>query len=151
MGVIQFGFSKTYEWLPREVELLSAAAERCVLAAEKARLVRDLAAREGQIRELAGRMLEVEERERRRISSELHDETGQSLLCIRLQLEMLEAATPENCAHLKSGLGEARALTESTIVEIRRLISALSPAVLQQLGLAAALRQLATRLRQSHR
>ncbi|RPI11640.1 MAG: sensor histidine kinase, partial [Acidobacteriales bacterium] len=150
MGVIQFGFSKTYEWLPREVELLSAAAERCVLAAEKARLVRDLAAREGQIRELAGRMLEVEERERRRISSELHDETGQSLLCIRLQLEMLEAATPENCAHLKSGLSEARALTESTIVETRRLISALSPAVLQQLGLTAALRQLAARLRQSH-
>lgn len=149
-GVMQFGFPRLYEWLPREVELLSAAAERCMLAAEKARLVEDLAAREEEVRRLAEHMLQVEDRERRRISSELHDEAGQSLLCIRLQLEMLEQSAPASCAHLKAGLAEARAVTEKTIVEMRRLISALSPAVLDQLGLAAALRQLAARLRQLH-
>ena len=42
-GVMQFGFSKSYEWLPREQELLAAAAERCLMAAEKARLMEDLA------------------------------------------------------------------------------------------------------------
>jgi len=147
IGIIQFGFAKSYEWLPREVEVLTAAAERCVLAAEKARLMQELAAREAQIRELAGHMLQVEERERRRISSELHDEAGQSLMCIRLQLEMLEMAAVDSCATLRPGLGEVRALTERTIVEIRRLLSALSPAVLEELGLAPALRQLVTRLR----
>ncbi len=150
-GVMQFGFRKCYPWLPREAELLTTAAERCLLAAQKARLVEDLAAREEQIRELAERTMRVEERERRRISTELHDEAGQSLLCIRLQLEMLEGAAPEADIRLKTGLAEARALTESTIVEIRRLISALSPAVLEQLGLAPALRQLAHRLRQFHK
>ncbi len=149
-GVMQFGFPRSYEWLPREVELLSAAAERCMLAAGKARLVEDLAAREEQVRRLAEHMLQVEERERRRISSELHDEAGQSLLCIRLQLELLERSAPASCAPLKAGLGEVRALTEKTIVEMRRLISALSPAVLDQLGLAAALRQLAARLQRLH-
>ncbi len=147
---MQFGFPRSYEWLPREVELLSAAAERCMLAAEKARLVQDLAAREEQVRRLAEHMLQVEERERRRISSELHDEAGQSLLCIRLQLELLERSAPASCASLKTGLGEVRALTEKTIVEMRRLISALSPAVLDQLGLTAALRQLAARLQRLH-
>jgi signal transduction histidine kinase len=122
-----------------------------MLAAEKARLVEDLAAREDLVRRLAERMLQVEEEERRRISSELHDEAGQSLLCIRLQLELLERSVPESCAPLKEGLSEARALTEKTIVEIRRLISALSPAVLEELGLAAALRHLAARLRRLHR
>jgi signal transduction histidine kinase len=149
-GVVQFGFSCSYEWLPREQELLLAAAERCMLAAEKARLVEDLAAREDLVRRLAERMLQVEEAERRRISSELHDEAGQSLLCIRLQLELLERSVPESCAPLKAGLSEARALTEKTIVEIRRLISALSPAVLEELGLAPALRHLAARLRRLH-
>ena len=150
-GVLQFGFSKPYGWLPREVEVLSVAAQRCLQAAEKARLMEDLAAREAQVRELAGRMFQVEERERRRISTELHDEAGQSLLCVRLQLEMLERSVPPGSPQLRAGLGEARELTERTIVEIRRLIAALSPAVLEELGLAAALRQLANRLRRLHR
>jgi signal transduction histidine kinase len=147
-GVMQFGFTKLYEWLPREAELLSAAAERCLLAAQKARLMEDLARREEQVRELAERVLHVEERERRRISAELHDEAGQSLLCIRLQLEMLEKSLPDSDVKLRSSLGELRIMAERTIIEIRRLLSDLSPAVLEELGLAPALRQLANRLRQ---
>ncbi len=149
-GVMQFGFSRPYDWLPREQELLAAAAERCLMAAEKARLMEDLAAREEQVRQLAEHILHVEEVERRRISRELHDEAGQSLLCIRLQLEMLEQALPDDAGEWKSRLREARDLTERTILEIRRLIAALSPAVLQQLGLGAALRQLVSRFRQLH-
>ena len=145
---MQFGFTKPYEWLPREAELLSAAAERCLLAAQKARLMEDLARREEQVRELAERVLHVEERERRRISAELHDEAGQSLLCIRLQLEMLEKSLPDSDVKLRASLGELRVMAERTIIEIRRLLSDLSPAVLEELGLAPALRQLANRLRQ---
>lgn len=148
-GVMQFGFRNHYEWLPREQELLSAAAERCLVAAEKARLVEDLARREEQVRTLAEHMLHVEEAERRRISRELHDEAGQSLLTVRLQLEMIEATLPEH-ADTRLRLREVREVTERTIIEIRRLIAALSPAVLEQLGLGAALRQLVTRFRAVH-
>ncbi len=144
-GVMQFGFEKPYEWLPREQELLAAAAERCLMAAEKARLMEDLAQREEQVRRLAEHMLHVEEMERRRISRELHDEAGQSLLCIRLQIEMIERGLPESEREWRGKLGEARDLTERTILEMRRLIAALSPAVLEQLGLGAALRQLVNR------
>jgi signal transduction histidine kinase len=149
-GVMQFGFSKPYEWLPREQELLAAAAERCLMAAEKARLMENLAASEDQIRQLAEHMLHVEEMERRRISRELHDEAGQSLLCIRLQMELLEQALPVEHEEWISKLREARDLTERTILEMRRLIAALSPAVLEQLGLGAALRQLVNRFRRLH-
>jgi signal transduction histidine kinase len=150
LGVMQLGFERRYEWLPRELDLLAAAAERCMMAAEKARLIEDLAAREDQIRQLAGRMLHVEEMERRRISRELHDETGQSLLCVRLQLEMLEQNLPDPHGEWKGKLSETRDLTERTILEMRRLIAALSPAVLEQLGLGAALRQLVNRFRRMH-
>jgi signal transduction histidine kinase len=147
---MQLGFARKYEWLPREQELLEAAAERCVMAAEKARLLDDLACRENQIRELAEHMLHVEEMERRRISRELHDETGQSLLCMRLQMEMLEQSLPASEQLWRGKLAETRDLTERTILEMRRLIAALSPAVLEQLGLGAALRQLVNRFRRIH-
>jgi len=149
-GVLQFSFDKEFEWLPRERELLAAAAERCWMAIEKARLAEGLAAREEQVRQLAEHMLHVEEAERRRISRELHDEAGQSMLCIRLQMEMLESSLPDSMDKQRTGLREAREMTERTILEIRRLIAALSPAVLEQLGLGAALRQLVNRFRQVH-
>ena len=149
-GVLQFGFKREYAWLPRELELLEAAAERCWLAAEKARLMEDLARREEQIRRLAGHMVEIEESERRRISRELHDEAGQSLLCVRLQLEMAEQDMPGGFGEVRKRVADARDLTEHSIIEIRRLIAALSPAILEQMGLAAALRQLVGRFRSIH-
>src|SRR5712672_3724161 len=88
--------------------------------------------------------------ERRRISRELHDEAGQSLLCIRLQMELLEQSLPESELATKEKLRDARDLTERTILEMRRLIAALSPAVLEQLGLGAALRQLVNRFQRLH-
>ncbi len=142
-GVIQLGFRKAYEWLPRELELLATAAERIRQASEKARLAEELAAREEQVRRLAAALVHVEEAERQRISRELHDEAGQSLLWLRLQLEMLEQRAPEE---LKPGLTEARQTVERTITEVRRLVADLSPAVLEHLGLPAALRRLLGRL-----
>ncbi len=147
VGVIQLAFSKAYRWLPRETEFLVAAAERCWQAIVKTQLLENLAKRERQLREMAERMLQVEEAERRRISCELHDEAGQSLLYIRLVLEMLERSMAGAPADWLRRLRQGREALETTIVEVRRLISALSPAVLEQLGLEAALRQLVSRLR----
>ena len=149
-GIMQFAFSKAYPWLPREFQLLVAAGEHCRLACEKARLMEELAARERQVRALAGHMLQVEEAERRRISRELHDEAGQLLLYVRLRLEKLEGRAPDSPPELKAELAAARQLVEQTIVEIRRLLADLSPAVLEQLGLAAALRQMVSRFRRLH-
>lgn len=144
-GVMQLGFRKRYPWLRREREVLEIAAMRSLAAAEKARLMEQLASSERQVRALAARMLETEEIERRRISRELHDEAGQSLLCMRLNLEMLEHALGDSEAVAK--VRETREMAERTVREIRRILSALNPEVLERLGLAAAIRQLGTRLR----
>ncbi len=147
-GVAQFRFSKVYGSLPRERELLKAAAERCVLSLDKLRLTENLAQSEDRVRRLARRMIQVEEAERRRISRDLHDEAGQSLLCIRLRLEILEAAAEAGRdPGLRAGIAETRQLTERAILETRRLIAALSPSLLSQMGLEAALRQLVQRFR----
>lgn len=143
-GIVQYAFAADRELLPRELEMLGAAGDRCYAAAQKTRLLEDVALREEQLSKLAIRMLMVEENERRRISRELHDDAGQSLVVIRLQMEMIEQALPEGSEE-RDRLSEARDITEKTILDIRRLISDLSPAVLEQLGLGAALRQLVKR------
>jgi signal transduction histidine kinase len=145
-GVLQFAFPAGRVLLPREIEMLSIAGERCCGAVRKARMMEEIALREEQLSKLAIRMLMVEENERRRISRELHDDAGQSLVVIRLQMELIEQLLPEGSEE-RERLAEARDITEKTILDIRRLISDLSPAVLQQLGLGAALRQLANRFR----
>ena len=139
-GVVALGFSYEYHCLPREMKLFEAIAERCALAIEKAQLVEELRLREERIRQLGEHMMKVEEEERRRISRELHDEVGQALLVARLYLEMIEGMlSNEKAARLK--LKDTREVVETTIVEMRRLISALSPNVLQELGLPASIRQ----------
>lgn len=139
-AVIQVGFRQDYPWLPREQALLEIATERCRGAFERMRL-------QAEVRhlQLAARHAEAEERQR--IGRELHDETAQALLFLRLQLEMMEREAEDP---MKRRLREARGLVENAVVELRRLIAALSPAVLDRLGLVSALRQLVTRFRKTH-
>jgi signal transduction histidine kinase len=72
------------------------------------------------------------------------------MLCIRLQLEMLEKSLHPDQSIVRSKLLETIDVTEKTIIEIRRIIAALSPSVLEQLGLSAALRQLTSKFRRLH-
>jgi signal transduction histidine kinase len=134
-AAIQLGFPVPYPWLPRELELMEAAAEHFRKAAERALLLEE-------VERLAAAARQAEDDERRRIGRELHDEAGQSLLSLRLQLEMMErGADPP----MRACLQEARGVLERTVVELRRIIAALSPAVLERLGLARALHLLAGR------
>jgi signal transduction histidine kinase len=139
-ALLQFGFRVRYPWLPRELALLVAAGERCHEALERARMERE-------IRRLEAETRCAEEEERRRIGRELHDEAGQSMLLLRLQLEMIERDAPEL---LRPRLAETRALVGRTVEGLRRLIAALSPAGLDRLGLESVLRQLAARFRKVH-
>jgi signal transduction histidine kinase len=135
VALIQLAFPVAYPWLPRELALLAAAAERCREAIERRRM-------EQEIQRLSAETRRAEEEERRRIGRELHDETGQSMLTLRLQLELMERDAP---APLRQRLRDARAIVEHTVDELRRIVTALSPAVLERLGLEAAIRQLTAR------
>jgi signal transduction histidine kinase len=138
--VAQFGFAADYPWMPRELALLDAVAERCRAAADRQRM-------QAENRRLETEARCAEEEERRRIGRELHDETGQALLLLRLQLEMMERDAP---AVLRTRIAEARRVAETAVVEIRRIMAALNPDVLERLGLAAALRQLVARFQKNH-
>jgi signal transduction histidine kinase len=135
VALLQLGFAVPYPWLPRELAMLHAAGARCFEAMERFRM-------QCEVRRLEAESRRAEEEERRRIGRDLHDEAGQSLVLLRLQLEMMERDAPDG---LRQRLAQARLITERTVGELRRTIAALSPAVVERLGLAAALRQLTAR------
>lgn len=89
--------------------------------------------------ELSRHLLKVQEEERRRISRELHDETGQALMVLRFQLEML-AGQDEN-RQVAGKVREALELLDRTIEGLRRTIARLSPRVLEEFGLSTAIRR----------
>ena len=89
--------------------------------------------------ELSRQLLNAQEEERRRISRELHDETGQGLMVLRFQLEML--ASDARTGVEKGKLQESLELLDRTIEGLRRTIARLSPRVLEELGLAAGIRR----------
>lgn len=138
IGVLIIGFEKPYQWLPTERELLRAIADRSALAIERARIGEVLREREARIAELSGHLLRVQEEERKRISRELHDETGQALMVIRLYLGMLEQVAGTRA---RGKIRETVGVVDRTIEGIRRIIGRLSPLVLQELGLVAGIRK----------
>jgi len=93
---------------------------------------------QGRLRELAEFLQTVREDERTRIARELHDELGQSLTALRIDLNWLlnriEQANPATRERLQSALG----LVERTVDAVRRISEDLRPRMLDDLGLAAA-------------
>ena len=100
-----------------------------------------------EIRHLEWESRRAEQKERRRISRDLHDEAGQAIAHLRLQLEMMGREAPEP---LRARLAEACQLAARTAIELRRIVAALTPTALERLGLEAALRQLVARFVRSY-
>jgi two-component system sensor histidine kinase UhpB len=96
---------------------------------------------ESERRDSARRALLVQERERRRIARELHDEVGQTLTGVMLQVEGLAGRIPEE---LREQLDELRETARAGTEEVRRIASRLRPEALEDLGLQSALAALAT-------
>ncbi|GAA3216117.1 hypothetical protein GCM10020256_18170 [Streptomyces thermocoprophilus] len=88
----------------------------------------------------AARALRAQEHERRRVARELHDEVGQTLTAVLLQLKRVADRAP---ADLRDDVTQVQEATRAGLDEIRRIARRLRPGVLEELGLPSALRALA--------
>jgi two-component system sensor histidine kinase UhpB len=98
---------------------------------------------ETERRESGFRALVAEESERRRVAAELHDEIGQRLTALLLQLDRLGRLAP---AELGAEFTVTTTATKETLEVVRQLARRLRPEVLDELGLVPALRNLCDRL-----
>ena len=94
-----------------------------------------------RLRSLTAQLAEVSEAERRRLSQELHDQVGQNLTALGINLNIIrtEASTGAS-ASLLSRLDDSLSLVEQTTQRIRDVMADLRPPVLDDYGLVAALK-----------
>jgi signal transduction histidine kinase len=98
-----------------------------------------------QLRLLSRRLLEVQEQERVRIAREVHDELGQALTAIKIDLQQLSSREHS----LQDSVAPIAAKIDGTVDLVRRIAADLRPSVLDDLGISAALEQQLRRLKES--
>lgn len=95
---------------------------------------------EEDLRRLSGQLLRTQEEERRRISRDLHDATGQNLVALATMLGQLSGSPPSIERKSRALISECQGLVEQCIREVRTLSYALYPPGLDESGLEGAIR-----------
>jgi two-component system sensor histidine kinase UhpB len=124
-----------------DAQALEIFGDQAAVALENAQLYTALQTERERLRALSARLTQVQEAERARIARELHDEAGQALTSVRLQLDLVGAILPPDApSAARQHLQEAQDLISRTLEEIRRISIDLRPSLLDDLGLLPALR-----------
>jgi signal transduction histidine kinase len=104
----------------------------------------------GELQQLSARLLEIEEEGRRKLSRELHDEVGQALALLQIEISHAHGLLPAQPEAARERLRRARELAETTVQSVRDISLLLRPPLLDDLGLSPALQfQLEQFLRRS--
>ena len=107
--------------------------------------VRDITNRlqaEEAIRALSFSLLTAQEMERKRIASDLHDDLGQALAILKIQIKNLQIKLPNNQDELKEEYEKTLDYTDQIIKKVRKLSHGLTPIILGDFGLTASLQSL---------
>lgn len=125
---------------PQHVEIMKALVSQAVAAIRNAQLFEQVQAGRERLQLLSHRLVEIQETERRFIAQELHDEAGQSLASLQIQLLVLEQQAKQPEA-IVAGVAEMKKNVEEVAENLHRLASHLRPASLDHVGLLKALSQ----------
>jgi signal transduction histidine kinase len=138
---------------PRDVEIALASLPdhgrttvQMVLTdiTERERGKREIERSRSELRRLAASLVDAREEERKRIARELHDELGQRLTALKMELSALQPPAASGLATpAQQHLTEALAMLDDTVATVRRIATHLRPAMLDDLGLVAAIEWLA--------
>jgi signal transduction histidine kinase len=141
LAVLVAGARQPFALASEDVVLLSGLASRAVISIQNVELSAKLEAQYQLLRKISLRMVNAQEEERRHLSRELHDELGQALTALKINLDLARRALPTNApSQVSNGLAEASSLAISVLERARSLSLKFHPAILDDLGLVSALR-----------
>lgn len=118
-----------------DLYLLEALATQISLVMQSASQLEQIRSANDQLRFLTHKLLSVQEEERQRISRELHDEAGQSLTMLKLDLQTVRRDLPAELQPLNERLNRSIELIDQTTQRIRELSYLLRPPTLDTLNL----------------
>ncbi|HEX2742530.1 MAG TPA: PAS domain S-box protein [Rubrobacter sp.] len=130
------------KWLVESetADTFASLANQAASALENARFYEELTGRERQLHDLVVQLLAVQEEERRRVAYDIHDGLAQTAAAAHHHLQAFARHHPPGSAQGREDLDEALELVRSVVGEARQLIHDLRPTVLDDFGLAAAVR-----------
>lgn len=132
-----------------DVRLLTSIADQISVAIENARLFEAVSQQRERLQQLGIRLAETEEAERQRIARELHDQVGQNLTALGINLNIIRTLAEQAPTNdLYNRLEDSVFLVEETTVQIRTVMEELRPPMLDDYGLMATLRWSAERFAQ---
>ena len=140
LGIMNVACSSDRYFTESDFALFDSIGFQVGLAVENSLLYRESKQKEELRGQLLSSIIGAQEDERKRISRELHDGSGQNLTAAIMNVESLEGLVPEKDALLKQKLGRVKALISHTLEDLRRLTHDLRPMALDDLGLASAIR-----------
>ncbi len=132
-------------WMLVKGELLRKALEESPRILGVAVDVSDVKRAQFQLEQLAKRLMEAQEEERKRISRELHDDIGQRVALLAIELDMVRQQLGGE-SEIRERIEQLQALTGELGTDLHLLSHALHSAKLKHLGLEAALRELCSRM-----
>ena len=141
LGVMNLRLPASQSISDSDTQLLASVADQISMALENAQLFETIRHHHQRLRQLNVRLSEAEERERRRLARELHDQVGQNLTALSLNLKIIQTMLPAETAAARRLL-ESQKLIEEITGQIRSVMAELRPAILDDYGLPAALRWL---------
>ena len=106
---------------------------------ERRRWERELMESRERLQELACHLQDVREEQRSRIAREIHDELGQALTALKMDVHWLGRSLPEDAPKLLDKIRAMSDLISGTVQSVRRICSELRPGILDDFGLVAAI------------
>ncbi|MCB0191438.1 MAG: GAF domain-containing protein [Anaerolineae bacterium] len=139
IGYVTLNSHQVNAYSENDAHLAQAFANQAAVAIENARLFEQVSIGRRRLQFLAHRLVEIQEKERRYVARELHDEAGQALASLKVKIRLLEKDL-DNPEAISQHLVELKQTTDSVSENLHRLAMDLHPATLDHLGLIPALR-----------
>ncbi len=145
IGVFNVHSRERRDFTDADVAFLRLTASLIAGAIEHANLFRALAEQEAELESLVRRTIEIQEEERRRVATEIHDGLTQQLVSVWYRLQAVSRSLRIEPDRAERELAAASSLVDDALDEARAAIYNLRPSVLDDLGLGPSLRTLALR------
>jgi PAS domain S-box-containing protein len=141
--IVRYELNYTYPELgQRDIQVSYFPIEGAVGVDRVVCVLQDITERkraEAELRRLSGQLLKLQDEERRRISRDLHDSTGQDLVALATNLSQLHSSIPSSSKKTRKLASHCEALANRCLYDVRTLSYLLHPAMLDETGLEDAI------------